>query len=73
MFTFSSYNMSCAEMTSKVGVAHKISLARAVHLAPPTVNPGSAPATQAMMVAACSFPAPYSTLLRAPCSHASHC
>ena len=38
--------MSCAEMTSKVGVAHKISsaLTRAVYLAPPTVNPGSAPA-----------------------------
>ena len=38
--------MSCAEMTSKVGVAHKISraLTRAVYLAPPpTVNPGSAP------------------------------
>ena len=34
---FSSYNMSCAEMTSKVGVAHKISrvLTRAVYLAPP--------------------------------------
>ena len=34
MFTFSSYNMSCAEMTSKVGVAHKISraLTRAVYL-----------------------------------------
>ena len=29
--------------------------------------------TQAMVVAACSFPAPYSTLLRAPGSHASHC
>ena len=31
------YNMSCAEMTSKVGVAHKISraLTRAVYLAPP--------------------------------------
>ena len=28
---------------------------------------------QAMVVAACSFPAPYSTLLRAPGSHASHC
>ena len=27
MFTFSSYNMSCAEMASKVGVAHKISRA----------------------------------------------
>ena len=37
--------MSCAEMTSKVGVAHKISraLTCAVYLAPPTVNPGSAP------------------------------
>ena len=37
--------MSCAEMTSKVGVAHKISraLTRVVYLAPPTVNPGSAP------------------------------
>ena len=29
--------------------------------------------TQAMVVAACSFPAPYSTLLRAPGSHSSHC
>ena len=29
--------MSCAEMTSKVGVAHKISPVY------PTVNPGSAP------------------------------
>ena len=29
--------------------------------------------TQAMMVAACSFPAPYSTLLHAPGLHASHC
>ena len=28
---------------------------------------------QAMVVIACSFPAPYSTLLRAPGSHASHC
>ena len=28
---------------------------------------------QAMVVAAYSFPAPYSTLLRAPGSHASHC
>ena len=39
--------MSCAEMASKVGVAHKISrvLTRAVYLAPPppTDNPGSAP------------------------------
>ena len=39
MFTFSSYNMSCAEMTAKVGVAHKISSTK--H--PPTVNPGSTP------------------------------
>ena len=32
---FSSYNMSCAEMTSKVGVAHKISraLTRAIYFA----------------------------------------
>ena len=46
------YNMSCAEMTSKVGVAHKISraLTQAVYLAPPTVNPGSAPA----QIASCS-------------------
>ena len=29
--------------------------------------------TQAMVVAGFSFPAPYSTLLRAPGSHASHC
>ena len=50
MFTFSSFNMSCAEMTSKVGVAHKISraLTRAVYLAPPAVNPGSAPGGRAL-------------------------
>ena len=29
--------------------------------------------TQAMEVTACSFPAPYSTLLHTPGSHASHC
>ena len=35
--------MSCAEMTSKVGVAHKISRALTILSPPPTINPGSAP------------------------------